>query len=621
MLVFGFTVIGSAVTRAVLPRWSGGSLAWADAVSNAVATAGILFLPLVMLRFPSGRPLGKSWRAVEWIAVAAMAVGFAAALLNGGWGGDVEEALQPSPLREATVPWGDQLSLVFFPLMMVSIASAAAAVVVRFVRSRGEVRQQLKFLVYAAALLVGLLLMVGFDTAQNWEAVAMAIGMLLIPVAVAAAVLRYRLYDIDLVVNRTVLFVVLAAFITVVNSAVVVAASSLFGTNEVFSFAISVTVLALAFEPVRFRAQRWANRVAYGDRATPYEVLSDLTHRLASSEGSQGLLDRTARLLADGTGSERASVWMADGDGLKLAGRWPSDESEPPRLPWGDLPGHVVAIEAGGERVGALAVEKRRGDSLSANEQLLMRDLAGSSASVLRNLTLQAQLADQAGQIAASRRRLMEVQDLERRRMERELDEGAQQLVVSLKVKLNVAGRLAKAEGADSLAGLLEGMGNDAREAITQIRSLARGLYPPLLEAEGLAAAVRSIADLAAVPVRVEAEDLDRLPPDLQATVFFCISEAITNAAKHAPGRSVQVRLWRSEFGLAFEVADQGPGFDPASTRPGSGLRNMADRIDAAGGSLEVDSAPGRGTVIKGMVPLSGLDAGGSDLLEPALHH
>jgi signal transduction histidine kinase len=169
----------------------------------------------------------------------------------------------------------------------------------------------------------------------------------------------------------------------------------------------------------------------------------------------------------------------------------------------------------------------------------------------------------------------MEIQDLERKRMERQLDEGAQQLVVSLKVKLDVAARLAATEGVEPLAQMLREMAGDAREAIRQIRSLARGLYPALLEAEGLAAAIRSIADLAPVPVEIEANGIDRLPAELEAAVFFCISEAITNSAKHAPGRPVRVRVSSSGDRLHFEVEDQGPGFDPAKARAGSGLRNM----------------------------------------------
>jgi signal transduction histidine kinase len=198
----------------------------------------------------------------------------------------------------------------------------------------------------------------------------------------------------------------------------------------------------------------------------------------------------------------------------------------------------------------------------------------------------------------------VEVQAQERRRLERDLDEGAQQLVVSLKVKLNVAARLARAEAVEPLAAMLEGMDQEARGAITQIRSLARGLYPQHLEADGLAAAVRSIAEFGSVPVEVEAHGIGRFPAEIEATAYFCILEAITNAAKHAPGRAVKVKLEEGDGGLVFSVRDEGPGFDQAKIKPGSGLRNMADRLDAASGRLDIVTAPGEGTTLTGTIPL-----------------
>jgi signal transduction histidine kinase len=595
--------------------------AWAEAITSGIGTAGIQLLPLASIRFPDGKPVTPRWRWAEGLVFLTMATGFSAGLLNGGWGGDVSGATSPSPLRAVTSPVGDWLAAAFIPLAIATMAATALSVVVRFRRSGGEQRQQIKLLLVAGVFPFGSMILAGGSFDQTWENVVGAACFLVVPIAIAAAVVRYRLYEIDLVINRTVLFVILAGFITLVYAIVVVGIGQLAGSRLDLGLSIAATaIIAFAFEPVRAQAQQWANRIAYGNRATPYEVLSDLIQRLATTESNQGLFDRIAQRLVDGTGAEQASIWVMEGDRLFRAAWSPPAAEGPTWANWSDLGGQVIPIESGGERLGALAIDKRRGDPISPNEQRLLDDLAGSSASVLKNFRLQGELTARAQELARSRRRLMEVQDLERRRMERDLDEGAQQLVVSLKVKLNVAGRLARTEGVDSLAGLLEGMGNDAREAITQIRSLARGLYPALLEAEGLVAAIRSMVDLAAVPVTVEVDDLGRLPPDLEATVFFCISEAITNAAKHAPGRPVRVRLLRSEAGLVFEVADQGPGFDLATTRPGSGLRNMADRIDAAGGSLQVDSAPGRGTTISGMLPLSAAEAGDSGLLEPALH-
>jgi signal transduction histidine kinase len=487
-------------------------------------------------------------------------------------------------------------------LLFVSLGS----LIVRWRRSAGIERLQYRWLLVAIGFAVaGLLFFEALPEDQLFPAeIVFPLVLSSIPAAIGFAVLRYRLYDIDIVINRTVLFGLLAAFITAIYSLIVVGLSALGTRGELVPSIVATAVIALAFEPVRLRAQRWADRVAYGKRATPYEVLSDLTHRLANTEAAQGLLDRIARRLADGTGAERAGIWVWTGGRLVLAGQWPvaGEAASVSRIE--ELPGTVVEIAAGAEHLGALTVEKRRGEAVTPTESRLIQDLAGSSAPVLQNLSLQADLEASAEELEASRRRLLDVQVLERRRLERALDEGAQQLVVSLKVKLNVAFRLARMEGVERLAGMLEGMDHDARDAITQIRSLARGLYPQLLEEEGVVAAVRSLSEDAAVPVEVEAENVGRMPTELEAAVFFCISEAITNASKHAPGGVVRVRIEQRDGHLAFSVEDRGPGFDLATIKAGSGLRNMADRLEANGGHLAIISYPGQGTTINGTVPI-----------------
>jgi signal transduction histidine kinase len=422
------------------------------------------------------------------------------------------------------------------------------------------------------------------------------LGLLSVPTAITLAVLRFRLYDIDTVISRTLVWVSLTVVMAVLYVAVV-AATGIY---------VGIALAAIAFQPVRRWLQRAAHRIVYGRRATPYEVLSELTRTLTSVESTKGVLDRTARRLGEATAAENATVWIVDGDRLHPVGTWPADAEHPRAVGWDRLPGEVTLIGPEGRPLGALTVEKRRGDPVTPTERRLIEDLAGSSASVLHNAALQEELRERAADLAASRRRLMEVQDSERHRMERELDEGAQQLVVSLKVKLNVAARLARADGAEGLADLLDGMDQEARDAITQIRSLARGLYPPLLEAEGLETAVRALVEMSPIPVQL-AVDLgeDRLPLELEAAIFFCISEALTNATKYAGEGSVSVVVSRTETAVAFEIADDGPGFESAAAAGGSGLRNMADRLDAIGGALAVEASAGHGTTVRGRVPLT----------------
>jgi signal transduction histidine kinase len=193
-------------------------------------------------------------------------------------------------------------------------------------------------------------------------------------------------------------------------------------------------------------------------------------------------------------------------------------------------------------------------------------------------------------------------QDEERRRLERNLHDGAQQNLVALKVKLGLAEALAVKDPARAKE-LVAQLKADANEALETLRDLARGIYPPLLADQGLAAALEAQARKAALPVSVDADGVGRYPQDVEAAVYFCCLEAMQNIQKYAHAESATVRL-REDAGLRFEVEDNGAGFDVASTPHGSGLTNMADRLDALGGNFDVNSAPGRGTLIRGRVPV-----------------
>ena len=222
----------------------------------------------------------------------------------------------------------------------------------------------------------------------------------------------------------------------------------------------------------------------------------------------------------------------------------------------------------------------------------------------MRRLRLDAELEQKARELAESRRRLVDVQDVERRRLERELNEGAQQQVVALKLKLGLAARQAERDRSDKAAMMIEQMGVDAQAAIDQIRALAQGIYPPLLEAHGLAAALSTLARLAPMEVQVEATVTDRHPLAVEAAMYFCVSEALTNAAKHGEA-PITVAMSDAGGEVAFEVSDSGPGFDPQTVRRGAGLNNMTDRLDALGGTLTVASYRGGPTTIAGRVPVS----------------
>jgi signal transduction histidine kinase len=255
------------------------------------------------------------------------------------------------------------------------------------------------------------------------------------------------------------------------------------------------------------------------------------------------------------------------------------------------------------ELLGALAVSKRQGESLTPVEEKLLIDLAAQAGLVLKNVGLTTELLQRLEELRASRQRLVAAQDEERRRLERNLHDGAQQNLVALKVKLGLAETFADKDPAKARQ-LLGEIKSDADEALETLRDLARGIYPPLLADKGLATALESQARKATLPVTVEADGIGRYPQDIEAAVYFCCLEALQNVQKYARANKATVRLGERDGTLLFEVEDDGKGFDPAATPRGSGLTNMSDRLDALGGSVVVQSQPGSGTQLVGTMPI-----------------
>jgi signal transduction histidine kinase len=262
-----------------------------------------------------------------------------------------------------------------------------------------------------------------------------------------------------------------------------------------------------------------------------------------------------------------------------------------------------VAVEHQGELLGALSVVKRRGESLTPMEVKLIDDLAHQAGLVLKNVGLTGELMRRLEELRFSRQRLVQAQDEERRRLERNLHDGAQQHLVALKVKLGLVKALTE-KNPDQATAMLEQLQGDADEALETLRDLARGIYPPLLADRGLAVALESQARRAALPVDVDADGISRYSAEVEATVYFCALEALQNVQKYAAASRVSVRLREAAGELRFEVEDDGCGFDTAAPKNGSGLTNMADRLDAVGGRLDIASVPGRGSRLYGTVPV-----------------
>jgi signal transduction histidine kinase len=507
-------------------------------------------------------------------------------------------------------------------VMLFLFLLSAAGCVVRYRRASGVVRQQIKWFAYA-----GIVAAVGFVAAaqvSSQPVIAFIVLVPFVPVAAGVAIMKYRLYDIDVVISKTIVYGSLAAFITAVYVLVVVGLGSLgsgslhAGPRPNLGLSILATaVVAVAFQPVRERVQRLANRLVFGKRATPYEALSDFAGRMGGAYAAEDVLPRMARVLAEGTGAGHAVVWLKDGAELVAGACWPADARPPRRaaLRDGEVPAiggadQVALVSYQGETLGALSVSKRPGENLTPVEGKLMSDLAGQAGLVLRNIGLTQQLQAKLTELQASRLRIVAAADDQRRRIERDIHDGAQQQLLAIAAKL-AAAESAAGQDEERERALVAQLKAETSRALQTLRELARGIYPPLLADQGLTAAVTTQAGKAPVPVEVDAAGIGRYPAEIETAIYFCCVEALHNAARHAPGSAVRISLAEDRGQVMFTVTDDGPGFDPAAKAAGSGLRNMSDRLAALGGSCQVDTRPGRGTAVAGRVGFGDATAGG----------
>jgi signal transduction histidine kinase len=523
-------------------------------IGNWTGLIPLGFLAFLFLLFPTGRLLSRRWRPVAWyVAIAFGLLSTAILVFSTTSYRDPYGQQQSSSGVGATLIW---LGLALLTLS--GLALSVAAVVVRYRRSVGDERLQLKWFT-TAAVLVLLTFIPQFMVSTNpalLNALQSAAFLFLFS-AIGIAVLKYRLYEIDVVINKAVVYGTLAAFITIVYVGLVVGVGALVGNRRSpLLSAVAAAVVAVAFQPIRARSQRLANRIAYGRRATPYEVLSDFAERMAGTYSLDDVLPRTALMLAEGTGAARADVWLLAGSELHAAGSWPE----------GGAAGPVAVAEDGWFE----------GDDGTTMVPVRFQG-------VLRNVAL---IED----LRASRQRIVAAQDAAARRLERDIHDGAQQQLVALAVKARLAETLLERDppkGREILHELQQGV----VEALADLRDLARGIYPPLLADQGLAAALQAQVRKVAIPVDVDAGALARYRPETEAAVYFSVLEGLQNVAKYAGASHASVRLGQSNGSLSFEVTDDGVGFDASATTYGTGLQGIADRLAAQGGSLEGELA------------------------------
>jgi signal transduction histidine kinase len=581
------------------------------AVINEYIFLPVVLLPMLFLLFPDGRPPTPRWRWAE----RALFAGFAIAVVG--------FALSPGPLNnlvDSGILYANPIGIPGFA--GVSSAMTAVGVVIclvagfstifavrgRFKRSTGEERQQLRWLVFVAtaagAMFVTLIvsqLLTG-DSADASGGLPIFLILLALMAAVVAfgvpgaylvAIFRYGLWDLDVVVRKTVMFTLVAAAVTALYVIVVVAIPAAvvgFGSGIDTPAVLIGLAIGMLIAPIRTRARRLADRLVYGKRATPYEVLTEFSGRMGEAYDADDVLPRMAQILAAGTGADAATVWLKTTNGMRPTAVFPTTATSPE-----DLPADAIHVLHQGELLGALSVRMPASDPIDGARRKLVEDLAAQAGLVLRNVRLIEELR-------ASRQRLVIAQDEERRKLERNIHDGAQQQLVAMAVKLRLADTLMDRDAAKAHE-MMAQLQAEAQGALDDLRDLARGIYPPLLADKGLPTALEAQARKAAVPTTVIADGVGRYTQDVEAAVYFSCLEALNNVAKYAEASTASVALTQTDGHLTFVVTDDGRGFDPQATGYGTGLQGIADRLDAIGGTLSVNSGTGEGTAITGIVP------------------
>jgi signal transduction histidine kinase len=540
------------------------------------------------------------------------------------------------------------------PLWLVAIeavvAGAAAFAVsnARYALVHGEARQRMQWFGLGVTLAAEIVLVAAaLRVFVGWPrplAEIVTAATVLVPLSFVPCLFQRLLGHVDKMLGQAVSLTGLTGVVVAVYLVIVLGLGRSPDDQERTILLLSMVAAAVAavlYTPVRAWLARFSNRLVYGEQHAPDEALRTFGSRLTRAIPFDELLLQLVESLRKSMALQAAEVWTGSAGHLERVVSVPERGSarldlttaeQPvvararvsgaawlqvwlPRLleDRGDAVVRMAPITHGGELLGFIVVERpadaeRFGDT----DESVLAELARQVGLALHNLQLDSALQEslrelqrRAEELRASRARVVAAADAERRKIERNLHDGAQQHLVALAVTVRLAQQVA-ASDPEHARGLLEQLGHDLQDAVQELRDLAHGIYPPVLMDRGLVAALESAAARAALPVVVVGGDVGRFPEEVEAAVYFCCLEALQNAAKHAgDGAQATVTIERRAEGLSFTVADGGVGFDPTGPAGrGHGFVNMSDRVGAIGGTLEVDSAPGRGTRVSGVVPI-----------------
>jgi signal transduction histidine kinase len=597
-LMMGLAALELGVLRGLNSFPGGHGLAAWLVIVQPFGPIGYGLIVMLLLTFPDGRLPTRRWR----LLVAALCVFLILVVIEQAVNTQpVADGLPVSVLANASAAaiLGPMTS---FNLNGILLLLAGCGLVSRY-RSAGAVgRLQIKWFAVATVVLVGCAVAGGLADAVahrgDVRAELQSTGLVCFASGIGLAVVKHHLYDVDLIISRALSYTALVGMVTLIYIGLVVGVGSLVGRTTGANLVLSVAataVIAVVFHPFQAMLQDAANRLVFGRRQTPYEALTSFTRQLATSYAAGNLMQQMADALAQGVRAQAAGVYLINSSEPIPIASSPQGTGVPPTAPQ-----HSMPVTHHGERLGTLTVWTQPGLALNPTEQRLLTDLAVQAGLLLHNARLTVELEHRIQELRASRRRLVTAQDAERRRLERDLHDGAQHDLVALRMKLGLAEREATPTSA-RLASLLAELRQETGLALENIRRLSRGLYPPLLESQGLTAALTAHARRLPIPVEVLGGP-QRFSREIETAVYFCCVEALQNTIKHAHAHQARIRIRHTARCLHLSIQDDGHGFDPQAHRTGAGLQNLTDRIEALTGTLSIASN-GTGTKITADIP------------------
>ena len=566
--------------------------AWAN-----VFTGTIPLLPFLLLLFPDGRLPSRRWRPVVWLIIGSGFAEVAAWAFAPGRFPGWPSARNPlgvallDPLLDLYVTYAQT------PLLVLTVLLPAISLLVRFWRSRGVERQQLKWFVSSGALVAlaaTLLFVVGVRSSDLIEGVLwgfLVLAVWAVPVSMGVAILRYRLWDIDLVINRALVYGALTTGVVGIYVLVVGGLGALLRVQDnILVSILAAGLVAVLFQPLRYRLQRVVNHLIYGERDEPHKVLSRLGQRLEATLAPEAALKTIVGTIAQALKLPYAAITLAQDGTFVTAAEYGTSTGEPLVLP----------LTYGPEAVGQLVVSPRGPSEMFTTFDLrVLEDLA-------RQVGVTAYAVRLTADLQRSRERLVTAREEERRRLRRNLHDGVGPQLAALTLKLETArNKLAYDPAAEVL---LSDLTARARSAVVDVRSSVHALRPPALDELGLVPALRETAaqyGQGGLRISVEApENLPPLPAAVEVAAYHIAQEAMTNVLRHAEASTCAVRMdLDSEAGLLrLQVEDSGRGIG-AERGTGVGLSSMRERAEELGGTCVIEQVATGGTRMRVELP------------------